>query len=381
MKNNNTSDVDKEQYILIFEKLEDGDIILERGYEIHSSVICKATGSNYSHAMIYAGNTIIEATQKGRVFSKIPNRFAVRDINDLKVLRLKQNLPPATMKKIVEYARQCIGTEYSLKEAVYSAKPNKMMKSTESQFCSRLVARSYSSAGVELVDNINFCTPADIERSEFLCEIPNMVRLGTDQEIAHAHANSLHDEHRESTANFCKNAMKILSLYKVKTVTVNKKQKNIATLNDIFQAVFERRKKIKQLDLKISELMSSTGYMDGPFHDKKQNPYRYDAELFAQKLNELDQTSGIYFLQSEVEKDLSHIEHRINNFLASKNNKKSKLKVYLNDYEINENMLKTMLQRTEVILSYCLKYNSSGIYDEFISTLNVIKNKLECLLK
>ena len=80
-------------YILDWGKLEVGDIILEHGYALHSSIICKATGSHYSHAMIYVGNTIIEATQKGRVFSKIPNRFTVKNINDLKVLRLKPLYP------------------------------------------------------------------------------------------------------------------------------------------------------------------------------------------------------------------------------------------------------------------------------------------------
>ncbi|HEK0791940.1 TPA: hypothetical protein SMP82_001696 [Proteus mirabilis] len=369
-------------YILDWGKLEVGDIILEHGYALHSSIICKATGSHYSHAMIYVGNTIIEATQKGRVFSKIPNRFTVKNINDLKVLRLKTPIPSVKMNKITEHARLLVGTEYGLKEAIFSARPSKNLKPTEAQFCSRLVAQSYASVGINLVANTNFCSPADIERSELLCEVPDTVREGTRQEIEHAHANSLHNEHRDSAADFCKNALEVLSLYKIKTITINNKPKKIATLNDIFRAVNERGKKIKTLDSKIAELMQTTGYMDGPFHDKQQNPYRYDIDLFTQRLNTFDEKIRIDILRGEIEKDLDHIEHRIRNFLSSKNNKKTKLKVFINDYEINKNMLETMLQRTLITLSYCSNQNSdNNIYESHISDLNEMKNKLESYLK
>ena len=39
-------------FILRHDSLRPGDIILERGYEMHSDIICKQTGSHYSHAMI-----------------------------------------------------------------------------------------------------------------------------------------------------------------------------------------------------------------------------------------------------------------------------------------------------------------------------------------
>ncbi|MFP3436047.1 hypothetical protein SB781_40480, partial [Paraburkholderia sp. SIMBA_061] len=71
----------RKKYILNLEVLKPGDIILEHGYKLHSKVIMKVTGSHYSHAMLYDGSSIIEATSAGGVFSKVPNRFAVANEN------------------------------------------------------------------------------------------------------------------------------------------------------------------------------------------------------------------------------------------------------------------------------------------------------------
>lgn len=76
-------------FMLNYELLQPGDIILERGYAWYSEKIAKHTNSRYSHAMIYVGGTIIEATRGGGVYSRVPNRSTVRDISDFKVLRLK----------------------------------------------------------------------------------------------------------------------------------------------------------------------------------------------------------------------------------------------------------------------------------------------------
>lgn len=108
-----------EQYfILDTDQLKIGDIILEHGYAKHSDVICSQTGSRYSHAMIYVGGTIIEATLDGGVFSRVPNRSAVRDINDFKVLRLKETADVNMFLHITDYARSLLGSKYSVAQAL-----------------------------------------------------------------------------------------------------------------------------------------------------------------------------------------------------------------------------------------------------------------------
>ncbi|MEZ2651899.1 hypothetical protein ACBQ17_27845, partial [Bacillus wiedmannii] len=90
-----------------------GDIILEHGYKPHGLVIMKVTNSHYSHAMLYEGATIIEATSSGGVFSRVPNRFAVVNKNDLKVLRLRNEIAQSEMEKITTISRTLVGSSYS----------------------------------------------------------------------------------------------------------------------------------------------------------------------------------------------------------------------------------------------------------------------------
>lgn len=78
MKNQDkTDDYNGTYFMLDRERLRPGDIILERGYEWYSEEITKRTNSNYSHAMIYVGGTIMEATLAGGVFSRIPDLLPV----------------------------------------------------------------------------------------------------------------------------------------------------------------------------------------------------------------------------------------------------------------------------------------------------------------
>lgn len=59
--------------------------------------------------MIYIGGTIMEATRKGGVFSRIPNRSVVRDMNDFKILRLKDLADAQAIKSICNKAHSLTG--------------------------------------------------------------------------------------------------------------------------------------------------------------------------------------------------------------------------------------------------------------------------------
>ncbi|MEM7943022.1 YiiX/YebB-like N1pC/P60 family cysteine hydrolase, partial [Morganella morganii] len=159
-----TKSYENDHFILNLNNLQLGDIILEHGYKPHSIAICKATKSHYSHAMIYAGHTIIEATSHGRVYSRIPNRIFVHNQNDIKVLRLREKTPDTILEKIVTEAKLLTGTKYSLKEAilVLNSTEKQNLNLTRKQFCSRLVAQCYSSAGIDIVKNNSYCSPQDI---------------------------------------------------------------------------------------------------------------------------------------------------------------------------------------------------------------------------
>ncbi|MCV5427512.1 hypothetical protein OFM81_32120, partial [Escherichia coli] len=77
-----------------------------------------------------------------------------------------------------------IGSSYSITEAastqIYKNTPAKKanikIKPKRSQFCSRLVAQCYSYGGVNIVDNIDYCTPKDIFNSIYLQPIHNAIK-------------------------------------------------------------------------------------------------------------------------------------------------------------------------------------------------------------
>ena len=104
-------------YILKYEDLQLGDIILESGHKPHSYAIKKYTKSNFSHAMICVeGMSIIHAEKKG-IFSLNPQRLLVENITDLRVLRFNQKLSNDELKNIEFFLRDKIGSVYSVKEA------------------------------------------------------------------------------------------------------------------------------------------------------------------------------------------------------------------------------------------------------------------------
>ena len=60
------------KYILNIQCLKDGDIILTHGNHFVSKIIVNVTKQPFSHASIFEGLSIIEATRKG-VFSMNPH--------------------------------------------------------------------------------------------------------------------------------------------------------------------------------------------------------------------------------------------------------------------------------------------------------------------
>lgn len=358
MKSNDNDDEYSGPYFILDRKLlQPGDIILERGYEWYSEEIAKRTNSRYSHAMIYVGGTIMEATLKGGVFSRIPNRSVVRDMNDFKVLRLKDHVDTQAIKNICKTARCLTGSQYSLAEAILVKGPDavKAFKSdSRKQFCSRLVVQCYLAANIKLVNNPKFCAPGDIEKSELLEEVPNIVKQASEQEIAHALAPTAHTQHSADTVAYVKAALDILKSNGVKTIGSSDGEIIITTLNDISTAVYVNRG-IPSLDLQMTEAIISSGYLNHIENDRKKNGFRYDSQLFryvveqkangdTHKLNEI--------LMGELNKELSVLEVRLESYCAGRNNLQTGLRFAQEEFRIPHGLLRAMLERLLVIYQY-----------------------------
>ncbi|EPE1290598.1 TPA: YiiX/YebB-like N1pC/P60 family cysteine hydrolase [Escherichia coli] len=342
-------------FMLNYELLQPGDIILERGYAWYSEKIAKHTNSRYSHAMIYVGGTIIEATRGGGVYSRVPNRSTVRDISDFKVLRLKEFPGKDILQVICDHARSLCGSQYSVSQALKVKGPDflrKFANDSRKQFCSRLVAQCYQKAGIQLTENINFCSPGDIERSDYLVEQPEMVYRASEEDVAHAQGESPHTQHTKNAVNFVRNALSIFENYGIKTVGSSDGEVVITTLNDITLAVYENRNK-PGLDEEITKAMRLSGYLDHIELDRQKNPYRYDLMLFSQKVEvHGNENKTLEILRHELKKEQDIVEVRLRSYLAGRHNLNSGLKFNELEFTIAHGLLKGMLERVIVIEKY-----------------------------
>lgn len=290
------------KYLLDFEKLAPGDIILESGTSKFSSVIKTVTRSNFSHAMIYVGHSIIHALTDG-VYSTNPQRVLVDNPNDLKVLRLKSPLGEQARITVVNYARNLVGSIYSIPEAGKSAVLKKTNKETESkqQFCSRLVAQSYRQIGVNIVNNPDYCTPEDINKSSSLREVLGVIRQASEQEIVFAESENPIRENQKRMFLWLNQAREAFSERNIE----------IQTEADVTSSLMKNA----DLDGLICNFIKESGYLEHYDFDKKANPFRYDVNAFLEKCSSPEQALYIFF--AEINKEPGEITRHSNNYFLS----------------------------------------------------------------
>lgn len=156
-----------------------GDIVLATTMNKVSLGIRRFTLSDISHAMVYVeAHSVIDATGEG-VHARNTQRLTWDDSCAVHVLRLKEKLTNDQARRIVNYVRGRIGTQYSKVEAVRTVLGGGNSWSRK-QFCSRLVAQAYADAGLELVSNPNYCSPEHLRQSMRLAEVQDSVRTVRD---------------------------------------------------------------------------------------------------------------------------------------------------------------------------------------------------------
>jgi hypothetical protein len=77
-----------------------------------------------------------------------------------------------------------VGAQYSKREAIRTVLGGAHAW-TKKQFCSRLVAQAYAAVGIDLVDDANYCSPANIKDSPALVQVPDPTVAVTAEEAAH----------------------------------------------------------------------------------------------------------------------------------------------------------------------------------------------------
>lgn len=243
--------------------LKVGDIILSTRTHAVSKAIRIATNSDISHAMVYVDNgCIIDATAVGVQAHNIQRLF-FEDECTIYVLRASQGLLDGELLAICNFVRAKVGTQYSTWEAISCGLGHSIRCSTK-QFCSRLVAQAFASAGHNLVQEPDSCTPADIKNSPLLIEVQDVTMPVTAEEMA-------------SWEGLTDTPQQMRCAINVFLDSVRSTSKTIQTLNDVNQHLIEH----PEDDARFTELLHESGYLSIWQGEVEKHPWRYDLKLMS----------------------------------------------------------------------------------------------------
>jgi hypothetical protein len=277
-------------YLLDEEKLQKGDIILLRTSTRKDKIIRQATGSDYSHAMLYVGGfSCIDSDGPGVQAHNI-ERILFENPDDGIVIRLKQPLDEDLLYQIIDFARSKIGTEYSLEEAratLYNQ--SSVAKYENRQFCTRFVAKAYEAGGIRIVNNPDYCTPKEIHESNLLVPIRDIMRPANEHEIAYAN---------EDVTSLTKQIEIQNSILK------SIRDHTGADIQD-FTQLEEYLAKHSVHDDTIIDIFERSGYLEMWKGDLDENPWYYDYEKFLEIPTDEDR-NRIAKMLLKIEKENLH---------------------------------------------------------------------------
>lgn len=239
------------------DSVDPGDILFTARPGKISKAIRAATGGVVSHAMICVQrSSFIDSTSDG-VQARNLQRELFEEDEQAFHFRLKKPPSRQVLGQIIDYARAEVGARYSIGEAARSVTAVRRPRSRR-QFCSRLVARVYKLAGIELVPDADYCSPEDLRRSPLLRELPVEFEAVSVEEIA-----SMSD--RQNPIQVTHDAQNAV-LDAARSVDLE-----VENFNDLY-GLLVRRPDADQL---IAAALQSSGYLEVWKMEVNEHPWRY----------------------------------------------------------------------------------------------------------
>jgi len=227
------------------------------------------TGSPYHHAMIVAGNaTLIHSGENG-VHSANPLRMVFEQPGDVKVIRYKGFVPENRLIDASNFVRVKVGTSYSVDERknVLSAGTTESLEPNR-QFCTRLVAQAYRDIGLPLVDNADYCTPAQLLNSDKVEVINDILVEGNLAQLKYANEKSEALDKQEFATNFILDQARRITGVDIQSL---QQLENFVDNNPSF-------------DSQLTAVVVESGYLDLIEIDMKKNPEHYSFQIMKQKI-------------------------------------------------------------------------------------------------
>ena len=241
--------------------VEPGDILFTSRPGKLSRAIRVTTGGTVSHAMICVQRgSFIDSTTDGVQASNLQRELFESD-EQVFHFRLREPLSRELMSKVLDFARGEIGARYSITEAMRSVGSVRKPRSNR-QFCSRLIARAFRDAGVDLVPDADYCSPEDLKRSPLLIEIPIKTEVISEEEQLwwRTNTNPVRKTHEAQNA--------ILNV-----------ARSIETTIERFDDLYALLVKNPEADPKIAIAFRDSGYLDLWKIEVDAHPWRYNSSL------------------------------------------------------------------------------------------------------
>lgn len=247
-------------------KLLLGDILLERYLDKTSILICETSKSNYSHALLYVDDSsVIEAGDT--VEANNLSRHLIEDKDTVCALRLKPEFyDEGLISCAIIHARRLVFTAYSKSEARQTMHRPKGAKEPNRQICTRLIAQSYEAAGISLVENADYCTIRELEDSNKLYVLKNILVKATEEDIEFADSPNVLINQAEIQVQLMKSVSKILC-------------EDVQTLEQLSRYVVVHQDKADV----VADVVKASGYLDMWKLEKDYNPHFYNPVQFAKK--------------------------------------------------------------------------------------------------
>jgi len=250
-----------------------GDIVFTTTNQLQSKIIRKTLKSDYSHVLLYVSlGSCIHADSQG-VHSINTQRLMFEDATNVFVKRHSQtvNWEHKYLSLLCNYARSKVGTEYSVPEAIkagfFAKFPHiKVAKHSSLQYCSRLVGETYNKANLNVVDNPDFCTPADIFNSKQLIDVENFLVIAKEGDLEFANDIKRNKIQRQTEITN--------HLFDEIRTRVNSQ---IQDWDDIFNHII----KFEQDDELVSKIIEKSTYLDMWKDELNDNPWRYSQKHLA----------------------------------------------------------------------------------------------------
>ncbi|TXI85538.1 MAG: hypothetical protein E6Q40_07615 [Cupriavidus sp.] len=233
-----------------------GDIVLTTTTAAISTAIRTVIRADISHAMICVEHaSVIDSTGEG-VHGRNLARIVLEPGCAGYVLRPRKPLTEQQLQAVVRYAREQVGTRYSVFQAGKSIVGGR--HPGLKQFCSRLVAQAYHCAGVALSENPDFCHPGELLSSSLLEEVHGVLIPLTPEEAAFRTDGDGVQPMRDVT-----NAL----LERVRVIAPK-----VESINDIIPHLLEH----PEVDDEFVEALQASGYLVAWRWSVEATPWQYD---------------------------------------------------------------------------------------------------------